>query len=207
MVLDFGSRSVQLSYWPRGAAAPEAASLALGIDEAGDRFFGNPAFPDYPAARAAFVAALRAGLAATLSRMRTAMRAHTLAPELFSLGENGDLALAVAGKLWDPTGHHGVDEAGYGTLLKARPPIASPTFGIVTAVLSTRDLAQLARALETTPALFEELRADRVKRIYGYKVLAVPALVGALSEDLGIETVVLVPQEMPDGLIVEQLKP
>ena len=36
---------------------------------------------------------------------------------------------------------------------------------------------------------------------------AVPAVVGALAEDLAIETVVLVPQEMPDGLIIDNLRP
>jgi hypothetical protein len=207
MVLDLGSRSFQLSYWPRGAAEPEAASLPLGIDEAGDRFFGKREHRDYAAARAAFVAAFRAGLGATLPRIRAAVRSGVLAPELFSLGENGDMPLALEGRLWELATHRGVDEPGYSALLKARPPIASATFGTVTAVVSARELAALARTLEHDPALFDELRSDRVKRIYGYKMLAVPAVVGALAEDLGIETVVLVPQEMPDGLIIDNLRP
>jgi hypothetical protein len=207
MVLDFGSRSFQLSYWPRGAADPEAASVPLGIDEAGDRFFGKSEYRDYATARAAFVAAFRAGLGATLPRMRAAMRSGALGPELFSLGENGDVPLALAGKLWELATHRGVDEARYSALLKARASITSASFGAVTAIVSARELAALARALEQDTALFDELRNDRVKRIYGYKILAIPAVVGALAEDLGIETVVLVPQEMPDGLIVDHLRP
>jgi hypothetical protein len=204
-VLDFGSRSLQLSYWPRGAAEPRAASLPLGIDEAGDRFFGQRRFTGYAAARAGFVSALRAGLGPALGELRSAKAEGTLAPELFSLGENGDVPLALEGKLW--TGHRGVDEPGYAALLAARPAARDATFGTVTAVLRARDLAALARTLEGDDALFEELRSDRIKRIYGYKVLAVPAMVGALAEELGVETVVLVPQEMPDGVIVDQLRP
>jgi hypothetical protein len=207
MVLDFGSRSLQLSYWPRADAEPRAMSLPLGIDEAGDRFFGKPEFTGYAAARTAFVSALRAGLAGDLARMRTFKRAEALAPELFSLAENGDVPLALGGKLWDAASHHGVDEAAYGALLKARPTSTDPAFGTVTAVLTARELGAFARRIEQDPALFEELRSDRIKRIYGYKMLAVPALVAALAEDLNIETVVLVPQEMPDGLIVDKLHP
>jgi hypothetical protein len=202
LVLDFGSRSVQLTFWARGAAAPEAASLPLGIDEAGDRFFSSAA--SYGQARAAYVAALRSGLATTLGRARTALRAGTLAPELFSLAENGDVPLALEGKLWDGE-LHGVDEPRYAALLKARPPGSSPTFGTVTAVIPARDLLAFGRRIEESAPLFAELRSDRIKRIYGYKMLAVPAVVGALADELGLETLVLVPQEMPDGVIIDRL--
>jgi hypothetical protein len=204
MVLDFGSRSLQLSNWPRKAAAPDAASLPIGIDEAGDRFFGKKEHRTYAAARAEFAAAIRAGLAPALKAMRAALRAQALSPELFSLAENGDVPLAVSGRLWDAS-HHGVDEPTYGALLKSRSPGIHATYGYVTAVLTAQDFATLAKSLDSTPALFEELRSDRIKRIYGYKMLALPALIGVLAEDLGVETVVLVPQEMPEGLIVERL--
>jgi hypothetical protein len=202
LVLDFGSRSVQLTFWARGAASPEAASLPLGIDEAGDRFFSKAA--SYREARAAYVTALRSGLATTLGRARIAMRSGTLAPELFSLAENGDVPLALDGKLWDGE-FHGVDEPRYAALLKARPPVTSATFGTVTAVIPTRDLLAFGRRIEESAPLFAELRSDRIKRVYGYKMLAVPAVVGALADELGVETVVLVPQEMPDGVIIDQL--
>jgi hypothetical protein len=203
LVLDFGSRSVQLTFWPRGAAAPEAASLPLGIDEAGDRFFSSAA--SYREARAAYVAALRTGLSTTLAHARAALHAGTLAPELFSLAENGDIPLALDGKLWDAA-LHGVDEPAYAALLKARPAGTDRKFGTVTAVLPAREVLAFGRRIEDSAALFAELRSDRIKRIYGYKMLAVPAVVGALSEALGVKTVVLVPQEMPDGVIIDQLK-
>jgi hypothetical protein len=204
VVLDFGSRSLQLSYWPRGAAAPTTASIPLGIDEAGDRFFGKKEYRRYSSARAAFVLAARTELAPHIAGIRRAIRASTLVPELFSLGENGDLALALAGKLWD--GHKGVDEAGYGALLKGRSPTPNKDYGPVTAAIAPRELSALAKSLDGNQPLFEELRSDRLKRIYGYKMLAAPALMAALAEDLNLTELVLVPQEMPEGLMVEKLR-
>lgn len=204
-VIDFGSRSLQIAFWPRDASAPIAASVAIGIDEAGDRFFGKSEHGNYAAARAAFVTAIRAALGTNVARIRAAMKKGTLSPELYSLGENGDMAVALAGQLWDAKSHHGVDEAGYAALLKTRSPTPDAARGLVTAVLAASDLQAFARTLESDVELFQELRSDRIKRIYGYKMLAFPALVSALAEDLGVKTVVLVPQEMPDGLIVESM--
>jgi hypothetical protein len=205
IVLDFGSRSVQLSFWPRGAAAPTTASIPLGIDEVGDRFFSKKdTFRKYGPARDAFVTALRSELAPHIAAIRRAFRAGTLTPQLFSLAENGDIPLALDGKLW--TGSKGVDEATYAALVKARPPSPTPEYGPVTVVLPTKELAAFAKKLESDPKLFDELRSDRTKRIYGYKMLAFPPLVSALAEDLHIEEVVLVPQEMPEGLLVERVR-
>jgi hypothetical protein len=206
-VLDFGSRSLQISYWPRGAAAPVTASVPLGIDEAGDRFFGKKDFRRYAPARAAFTTAVRSELAPHIVGIRRAIRAGTLGPELFSLAENGDVPLALDGKLFDlRKGPPGVDERTYAERLKERAPSVNAQYGVVTAVLNARELTAFAKQLEGNTALFEELRSDRLKRIYGYKMLAMPALVAALAEDLSLTEVVLVPQEMPEGLLVEKLR-
>jgi hypothetical protein len=206
IVLDFGSRSLQVSYWPRGAAAPVSASLPLGIDEAGDRFFGRAEFQAYGPAREAFVAAVRDGLGATLAQAREAIAAGKLSPELYSLAENGDVALALDGKLWDAGRHETVDERSYVSLITARLPSSDPDRGRVTAVLPVDRVLALGRAVDADAALFEELRGERIKRIYGYKMLAYPAIVAYLTEALGSKDVVLVPQEMPAGMIVEKLK-
>jgi hypothetical protein len=203
-VLDFGSRSLQISYWPRGAAAPITSSVPLGIDEAGDRFFGKKEYRRYASARAAFVTAVRSELAPHIVAIRRAIRASTVSPELFSLAENGDIPLAIAGKLWHA--NKGIDEAAYGALIKARTPTPNAEYGPVTAVIPPRELTTFAKSLESNNALYDELRSDRIKRIYGYKMLAVPALVAALAEDLKLEELVLVPQEMPDGLMIEKLR-
>jgi hypothetical protein len=203
-VLDFGSRSLQISYWPRGTPSPVAASVPLGIDEVGDRFFGKREFKKYAAARAAFVTAVRSELAPHIVAIRRAIRASTISPELFSLAENGDIPLALGGKLWK--GSKGVDEATYSSLVKARTPSPNADYGPVTAVIPAKELTTFAKSLESNTALFDELRSERIKRIYGYKMLAVPALVAALAEDLKLEDLVLVPQEMPDGLLIEKLR-
>jgi hypothetical protein len=205
-VLDFGSRSLQISYWPRGAAAPLTSSIPLGIDEAGDRFFGKKDFRRYGAARDAFITAVRSELAPHIVAIRRAIRSSTLSPELFSLAENGDLPLALEGKLWKPRTKKGIDEPAYASLIRARTPTPNADYGPVTAVIPVRDFAAFAKNLDNDKALFEELRSDKVKRIYGYKLLAVPALFAALAEDLKLEDVVLVPQEMPEGLLVEKLR-
>jgi hypothetical protein len=203
IVLDFGSRSLQLSYWPTGTKNPATASVPLGIDEVGDRFFGKKdQFRKYGPARDAFDTAVRSELAPHIAAIRRALRASTLSPQLFSLGENGDVPLALDGKLW--TGSKGVDEATYSALVKARPSSPTPEYGPVTVVLPPKELAAFARKLEGDNKLFEELRSERTRHIYGYKMLAFPALVAALAEDLKLEEVVLVPQEMPEGLLVEK---
>jgi hypothetical protein len=205
LVIDFGSRSLQLSYWPRGDKAPATASVPLGIDEVGDRFFGKKDdFRKYGPARDAFATAVRSELAPHIAAIRRAFKATTLSPQLFSLAENGDVPLALDGKLW--SGNKGVDEATYSSLVKGRPSSPTTEYGPVTVVLPPKELAAFAKKLETDNKLFEELRSDRLKRIYGYKMLAFPALIAALGEDLKLEEVVLVPQEMPEGLLVERMR-
>jgi len=206
MVVDFGSRSFQLTWWPRGAAAPQTASLPLGIDEVGDRFFSRTAYGNYRAARLAYQGTLREALKPALAKMRSDLRRGTLGPELLSLAENGDMALAVERKLWDRDTRRGVDEGGYGALIKARTPTDTAEYGPVNSVMRASLLVALARAVESDDALFQELRSDRLKRIWGYKMLAYPAMLALLVEELGLRTVVLVPHEMPAGLVVDQLK-
>lgn len=205
LVLDFGSRSVQVSFWPRGDKDPQTVSLPLGIDEVGDRFFGRSEIKDYGAARAEYVAALRKELGPALEKIREAIRTKTLAPDLYSLAENGDVVLALDGKLWDPASHQGVDETTYQSLLRSQVPTPTADFGPVTAVLRANEIAKLGKQVEDR-ALFEELRSDRVKRFYGFKMLVYPALVAFLHDELGVDRVILVPQEMPTGLLVDGVR-
>jgi hypothetical protein len=207
LVLDFGSRSVQLSYWPLGTAAPSALALPLGIDEAGDRFFGKAQYSDFRSARDAFLAAVRAGAGRFLAQVREDLRRARLTAEIYSLSENGDVPLAVAGKLWDASGRHPVSEEAYGAAVKAAQVKRDPTFGVVTAVMPVKSLEALSARLEGDQALFDQLRSVSVGRVFGYKMLAFPALLTMLAHDLGVKTVVLVPQEMADGLIVDRMTP
>jgi hypothetical protein len=205
MVLDFGSRSLQLSFWPKGLPAPEGVSAPLGIDEAGDRFFAPAAAKTYAEGRKALEPVLKAALAPVLASARTSLKKKTLAPELVSLGENGDLALALAGKLWTGTPARAVTEAGYASAVKAWSLQADPRYGKVTAVLKAAPVRTIEKALETHQGLFDELRSSNLKRAYGNKLLVFPVLARLLEEELGITTIVLVPQEMADGFLIEKL--
>ncbi|HEY0713559.1 MAG TPA: hypothetical protein VGF45_12850, partial [Polyangia bacterium] len=53
--------------------------------------------------------------------------------------------------------------------------------------------------------LFEDLRSSRLKRVYGNKMLVFPALIALLEAELDLDEVVLVPQEMADGVLLERL--
>jgi hypothetical protein len=204
LVVDFGSRSVQLSYWPQGAPGPSAIALPLGIDEAGDRFFGKPQHHDYRSARTAFQAAVRGGARRFLEKVRADIKRDPHA-EIFSLAENGDVALATAGQLWPRRQAVTVEE--YGVAVRAVQRKADPGYGPITGALAARELDSLVAQIDKDRSLFEALRGDQVNRTYGYKMLAFPALITMLARELGVRTVVLVPQEMADGLIVDRMVP
>ncbi len=203
MVLDFGSRSLQLALWPRGLPAPEGVSAQLGIDEAGDRYFAPAAARTYAEGRRALEPVLRAALAPVLASARTGLRKKVLAPELVSLGENGDLALAVAGKLWSGSPVRPVSESAYASAVKAWSLQADPRYGKVTAVLTAAPVRAIERALEVNQGLFDELRSPNLRRAYGNKLLVFPVLARLLEQELGITTIVLVPQEMADGFLID----
>jgi hypothetical protein len=207
LVLDFGSRSLQLSFWARDSKAPEVVSVPLGIDEAGDRFFGGKEVEGFADGRAAAGAALRSALRPALARARAALRRKALAPELHSLGENGDLALAASGRLWPGKPPVPVDEKGYAAEVKTMVPHADATHGRVTAVLPARQLGALAALLTRDRALFDSLRSERLRRVYGNKMLVFPTLIALLEQELGLRTLVLVPQEMADGYLIASLPP
>jgi hypothetical protein len=205
MVLDFGSRSLQLAFWPRGVPAPEGVSAQLGIDEAGDRFFAPAAARTYAEGRKALEPVLRAALAPVLTSARASLKKKTLAPELVSLGENGDLALALAGKLWSGSPARPVTESGYAAAVKSWSMQSDPRYGKVSAVLTAAPVRTIERALEQNPILFDELRSTTLKRVYGNKLLVFPVLARLLEQELGITTIVLVPQEMADGFLIDRL--
>ena len=56
-------------------------------------------------------------------------------------------------------------------------------------------------------ALFDSLRSERLRRVYGNKMLVFPTLIALLEQELGLRTLVLVPQEMADGYLIASLEP
>ena len=82
-----------------------------------------------------------------------------------------------------------------------------PRHGRVTAVLPARQLGALAALLTRDRALFDSLRSERLRRVYGNKMLVFPTLIALLEQELGLRTLVLVPQEMADGYLIASRPP
>jgi hypothetical protein len=206
LVLDFGSRSLQLSFWAKSAPAPQVVGVPLGIDEAGDRFFAAPAITTYGAGQRALTQALRAELEPFFAKVRQARGQAEVGGQLFSLGENGDLALALKGKLWSGAAHpRAVSDSAYAAAVKAFSPVRDPARGLISAVMTPQELAEPTRLFEQHTPLFEDLRSAKLKRVFGNKMLVYPALIALLEAELDLDEVVLVPQEMADGVLLERL--
>ena len=199
LVLDFGSRSLQLAFWATDAAEPEVRSAPLGMDELGDRFFAQT--PSYEKGRKALIEALRTSLGPMLTMARRAIRRGTVTPELYSLGENGDLSLATVGALWSGTPPRATDEPGYAAAVKALPR-PDPLVGLP---LSMGAVRTLTTAPAENPLLFEDLRSPDRRRVFGNKMLVFPAMTVWLRQELGLTKLVLLPQEMADGVLVAAL--
>ncbi|HEY0710378.1 MAG TPA: hypothetical protein VGG33_26450, partial [Polyangia bacterium] len=205
LVLDFGSRSLQLSFWGRSAPAPVVVGVAHGIDALGDRFFAGPAISNYTAGQTGLRQALRADLEPFFAKVREARGKGEIDGQLYSLGENGDLALALEGKLWTGDSPRAVSDTTYGAAVKAVQLTRDPQRGLVTAVFTPQQLAGPTSQYEQFQPLFEDLRSARLKRVYGNKMLVFPALIALLEAELDLDEVVLVPQEMADGVLLERL--
>ena len=209
VVLDFGSRSFQVSVWPAKADAPSIMGLPLGIDEVGERFFDSETVLDYATGEKAFVAELRKALAAQPEWKSNMKRgAGRLNRTLVSLGENGDVALAIGGKLWTSGKTTTVvDEATYQTLVAGSTARVQPLFG---RIMGSYDLATLRtwrKRMQKDKVLFNALRSPERRKVFGHKMLAFPALVNFIATELVVDRVVLVPDELAMGLLVETQAP
>ncbi len=205
IVIDFGSRSLQVSFWPVGEAQPLTVSLPMGIDAAAKQFFSGAAASGYHAANTAFLEAAGTPLVPMLARMQAEIQAGRLKKEIISLGENGDLVMALDGRLWNSKTHSGIDDAAYGSLVGGFAFTRSDTYGTVTGLVRTSDLAALPVAFQKDADLVTMLKSARSKDSYGSKMLVVPAFVSMLAKDLGVETIVLVPQQLATGVIIDKL--
>ena len=205
VVLDFGSRSFQISVWPKGADAPYTIGLPLGIDEAGERFFDPETVANFAAGEKAFVAELRTRLA-SLPEWKVNMKRGVgrLNRTLVSLGENGDVALAIDGKLWTKGKRPDVvNEAGYLEHVAAVSARVQPLFGRTMGSYDVASLKAWRRRLQTDQSLFNALRAPDRRKAFGHKMLAFPVLVNFIAAQLSVDKLVLVPDELAMGVLVE----
>ena len=207
VVLDFGSRSFQVSVWPQDAPAPLIIGLPLGIDEVGERFFDAETVPNFAAGETAFVAALRASLPPNW-KQQLKRSTGNLNRTLVSLGENGDVALAIDGKLWTLGKKlKVVDEATYLELVAASSAQVQPLFGRIMGSYDMATLRAWTKRLRKDLGLFNALRSPNRRKAFGHKMLVYPALVTFLATELGVQRLVLVPDDLAMGVLVEAHTP
>lgn len=127
---------------------------------------------------------------------------------LVSLGENGDVALAIGGKLWTSGKTTTVvDEAAYQSLVAGSTARVQPLFGRIMGSYDMSALRTWRKRMQKDKVLFNALRSPERRKVFGHKMLAFPALVNFIATELVVDRVVLVPDELAMGLLVETQAP
>lgn len=202
LVLDPGSNSFQITSQALGEQAPRGVSVPLGYEQAANLYFAQTS--SYEGGRQAYVDEIKRRLAATgldVAGLRTAVASGKLGRGIVALGQDAALHLVIGGVLRDASGQWLQDEAAYARQATFVRPTFSPDYGEVTAVLKAPQISAYLESLGGSRQLLQ-LRADPVRALYGNKALVVPALFDLLMRELGVDTVVITPAEMPTGYIL-----
>jgi hypothetical protein len=200
LVLDPGSNSFQVTSQPRGEEAPRGISVPLGYEQAANLYFAKAS--SYESGRRAYADEIRGRLAALdAPRLRAAVASGKLGRAIIALGQDAAVQLVVGGALRDASGQWLQDEAAYARKASEVRAMPSPEYGEVTEILKAAQIGDYLRSLGG-PGQLLQLLADPVRGRYGNKALVVPALLDVLMRDLGVDTVVLTPAEMPIGYIL-----
>ena len=96
------------------------------------------------------------------------------------------------------------DEKAYDDRVSMERPMVNAIFGDITTVLTPADLTGFFTTVIKQPD-FDALKSAKVRVLYGEKALANAVLLDTLVKELGLTTVVLVPQEMPAGYILAKV--
>ncbi len=212
--LDPGSNSFQVSWRLQDATDIGTVSAPLGYVRASTNDVEPAA--DFASGRAAYVADATQQLVAALAKLGPPMTLAAvkqlvtdgkLGKELFVVGQDGAVALVVRNELKDSNGTWPSDQKAYDDLVAAQVFKLDPTYGTISA--DPIAPAELTTFLTSAigPSDFATLKKDPVKTIYGQKALVVPALLDLLVTELGLDKVVMVPQEMVTGYILTRLPP
>jgi hypothetical protein len=202
VVLDPGSNSFQVTSHAAGEKAPRGVSIPLGYEQAGNLYFAKA--DSYEDGRRIYGDEVRRRLQVTgldLAGLRAAVASGKLGRSIVALGQDAAIHLVVGGVLRDASGQWLRDEAAYARKANEVRPTISRDHGEVTAILKAAQIDEYLRSLGL-PGQLMQLRADPVRALYGNKALVVPALFDVLMRDLGVDTVVLTPAEMPTGYIL-----
>ncbi|MEW5854645.1 MAG: hypothetical protein AB2A00_38070 [Myxococcota bacterium] len=226
IAMDAGSSSFQISYWPLGGTDVLPRSWELGYRQAAADHFAKKndtsAFvhATYDSARDSFLDALATAFvdatppdaaspndtsAAFVTTLQNDIQAQRVERAIIALGEDGSSLLLRQGKL-NPGGNW-VDRATYLGLMEQlkRERQVDDNYGIITGSVTLAD-AMAMQAMFADRTTFDALRNNtEAWNAYGPKATGGPVLVEFLMRTLGVERLVLVPQEMPDGFILDKL--
>jgi hypothetical protein len=211
--LDPGSNSFQIGWWPKGAPGPRTVSVPFGYQRAAAKYYKADATDTYEAARAAHAADIKVQLetalgalspAVTLAQLKAAITAGNLKPEVFIVGQDGALHLSVRAVLRDMAGKWIEDKAAYDARVGMERPMVNAMFGDVTTIITLPELMGFFTTI-VKEADFAALKSEKVRALYGEKALSNTVLLDMLVKELGLTTIVLVPQEMPAGFILGNL--
>ena len=208
--LDPGSNSFQIGWLEKDAAKPRTVSVDFGYVRAAAVYYTADSADSYEVARGKHAADLTAkldqALAAltpptSLAALKTAITDGKLKPEIFLAGQDGALHLSVRALLRGADNKWIDTKDDYDKRVAMEKATPNPTFGDVTTVLGKDEIAQWFTTV-VQPTDYAALRTKAVRDLYGEKALANTVLLDVLIKQLGIDTVVLVPQEMPAGYIL-----
>ncbi len=211
--LDPGSNSFQIGWLPKGATKARTVSVPYGYTRSGKDFYAEVSTDTYEVARGKHAAKLKTDIDAalgaltpksSLADLRAAITAGNVKPELFIPGQDGALHLTVKALLRGTDGKWISDKAAYDARVGMEMPTADPMFGDITTKLVPADLTNFFATI-IKPADYTSLRAGMARALYGEKALANAVLLDTLAKELGLTTIVLVPQEMPAGYILAKI--
>jgi hypothetical protein len=208
--LDPGSNSFQIGWWPKGATAARTVSVAFGYVRGAENYYLASSTDTYDVARAKHAGDIKTRLDAELGKLmpptslamlKAAIIAGNIKPEIFAVGQDGALHLAVKASLRDAMGKWIDDQKVYDDRVAMERPMVNAVFGDITTLLTPEDVNGFFTAV-IQQADYDALRSEKVRKIYGEKVLANAVLLDMLVKELGLTSIVLVPQEMPAGYIL-----
>lgn len=211
--LDPGSNSFQIAWWPQGAKVARTVSVPFGYVRGSNTYYPADTASTFEAARARHAEDLKKRLdqalsalepPSSLAQLKAEIAKGSLSPEIFVMGQDGALHLVVRGQLRDAEGRWAQTATDYATAVNAEPSVPHERFGEVLALLKPEEISTFLADL-AKPSEFRVLRNPPVRAIYGEKALANAVLLDVVSQELGVKTIVLVPQEMPAGYILFKL--
>jgi hypothetical protein len=212
--LDPGSNSFQIGWLEKGTTTPRTVSVDFGYVRAAGTYYAAASTDTYDVARAKHAADITAKLETALGALtppvsiawlKSAITDGKVKPEIFLVGQDGALHLSVRAALRDAATGKWIDtKDAYDKRVAMEKATANADFGDITTLMSPAEIDGWFTTI-VQPADYDALRTKAVRDLYGEKALANTVLVDTLVKQLGLTTIVLVPQEMPAGYILAKV--